>query len=598
MIRAGRISRKGLSSGVYPRSLAGFVTVALLLGGCRSGVQRPFERIAVVPLENLSFDRTYDWIGVVAPFLLSLGTLGAERALAVRVESDRETQSARATQILRGYYTIEDGKIQIRAVLQDLSTNRTVREFAENGEAKAGPLPLLDAVSQALGGKPASGSSNNPDAWRAFGEGLLATTPERRLEMVRAAVDKDPKLTFASINAAQILAGQGQAGAAREILQKAIAAKPSAWERAQAEALLAGLEGNRNGILEAYRQAASQSPNDTDLIRQLAEAALNQHQYKEAVQWLQKAISLEPNQDALWNGLAYAQAYMRDFDGALKSLTEYRRRAPTHPNTLDSTGEIQWMAGRFGEAEKSFLEAQQRDPAFLGGAEFSKAAFARFLSGDERGADALWGRYVETRRAFQDPMADVRHAHWFLLTNRPQKAVEQLQRLSQGESEPAMRATLLLGVVLLQQGKYAEAKAMAQRVADKPRSASLLNLAGILAFLAQPPAAPEEWQARAQRTFAPQTPQGLRNLLLGYAFVLGGHGAAAVQMLEPIYRSTPPATADDVRMLLGKAKLDAGDRKGAADLLANHPTPPQVGEAMLASLYFPKYREWRKKALE
>lgn len=573
--------------------------ILLLLGlaGCRNAVQRPFDRIAVVPLENLSFDRTYDWVGAIAPFFISLKTLGAERALAVRVDSDRDLPAARATQVLRGYYIIEDGKIQLRAVLQDLSSNRTVREFAEHGDAKSGPLPLLAAVSQALVGK-AYGKPASPEAWRAFGESLLAPDVERRLELVRAAVEKDPKLTFASINAAQILASRGQAAAAREILQKALAAQPSEWERAQVEGLLAGLDGNRNGILEAYRKAVRESPRDTDLIRQLAEAALNQHQYEEAVDWLQRAIALEPNQDVLWNALAYAQAYRRDFEGALKSLAEYRRRAPNHPNTLDSTGEIQWMAGRFADAEKSFLEAQQRDPAFLGGAEFSKAAFARFLAGDERGADALWGRYVETRRAFQDPMADVRHAHWFLLTGRPEKAMEQLQRLSQGDSESAMRATLLMGVVLLQQGKHAEAKAMAQRVAEKPRSAALLNLAGILAFLAQPPATVEEWQARAQRMFAPQTPPNFRNLLLGYAFLLGGHGAAAVQVLEPLYRGTPPATADDMRMMLGKAKLDSGDRKGAAELLANHPTPPQAGEAMLASLYFPQYREWRKKAIE
>lgn len=569
-----------------------------MLPACKQSVERPFDRIAVVPLENLSFDRAYDWVGTIAPFVISIGTVGADRVLAVRLDSDRDLSATRATQVLRGYYQVEGGKLRVHTVLLDLSSNRMVSELTQYGDWKAGPLPLLTAVSQAISGKARPVASQDNDAWRAFGESLLASSAERRLELARAAANKDPKLTFASIAAAQTLASQGQAGAAIDVLKKAIAAQPEEWQRMEAEALLGGLEGNRDAVLEAYRRAVRQSPRDTDLIRQLAEVALNQHQYKEAAEWLDRAVSLEPNQTPLWNALAYARAYTRDFDGALKSIDEYRRREPANPNTLDSAGEIQMMAGRFADAEKSFLEAQQKDPAFLGGAEFGKAAFARFLAGDERGADALWGRYVETRRAFNDPLADTRHAHWFLLTGRREKAMEQLQRLAQGNTEAAGRATLLLGVIHLQQGRQEEAKAAAQQAVTKPRSAVSVNLAGILAFLAQPAAPPEEWQARAHRAFAPQTPRNVRNLLLGYACWLGGHSRAAIELLEPVYRATAPANADDLRMLLGKAKLDAGDKKGAAELLANHPMPPQTGDSLLASLYFPQYQTWRKKALE
>ncbi|MCS7025125.1 MAG: tetratricopeptide repeat protein [Bryobacteraceae bacterium] len=575
--------------------------VAVLLcatSGCKARVERPFDRIAVPPLENLSFDRSHDWLGVIAPFVISAATVGAERVLAVRLDSDRDLAAARATQVLRGYYQIEGGKLRIHAVVQDLSSNRVIGQYTQLGEEKANPLPLLLAVGQALSGKARPLASQDVEAWRAFGESLLAPSPERRLELARLAASRDPKLTFAQIAAAQTLASQGNSAGAAELLKRAIAAQPDEWQRTEAEALLARLEGKPDAALEAYRRAVRQSPRDTDLIRQLAEVALNHHQYKEAVEWLERAVALEPNQTALWNALGYAKAYLGDFEGALRSIDEYRRREPFNPNTYDSAGEIQFMAGRFAEAEKNFLEAQQKDPSFFGGAEFAKAAFARFLAGDEQGADGLWGRYVETRRAFHDVFADLRHAHWFLLTGRQEKAEEQLRRLAQGDSEAATRALLLLGVMQLQRGRREEAKALTQQALLKPKSAVSFNLAGILRFLAQPSAPPEEWQARAQRAFAPQTPQNVRNLLLAYAYWLEGHSRAARELLEPLYRATSPAAADELRLMLGKARLDLGDRNGAAQLLANHPLPPQTGEALLASLYFPHYRDWRHQALK
>jgi hypothetical protein len=49
-------------------------------------------------------------------------------------------------------------------------------------------------------------------------------------------------------------------------------------------------------------------------------------------------------------------------------------------------------------------------------------------------------------------------------------------------------------------------------------------------------------------------------------------------------------------MLLGYAKLQQGDKAGAAQLLARYPVPPQPGEGITATFWFPAFREWRKSA--
>lgn len=569
----------------------------LIVTSCRNQPVRPFNRIAVVPLENLSTDRSYDWIGAVAPYVIAAQTIGAERILAVRTESDRDLGPARVTQVVRGYYIVDNGRLHIHAQLQDLLSNRVVQTFDPNGGVPASPLNSFGEIASSLAGKARPLPATDSAAWRVYGESLLATNLDRKLELAQAAFRKDPKLTDASLTAAQILLAKGQAAEARSLVKESIGQQTAEWERAQAEAFLAGIDGNADGLLEAVGKAVRNSPRDTNLIRQLGEATLNKHRYPEAAAWLRRAIELEPEQDVLWNARAYAEAYSGDFKAALQSLAEYRKRAPLNPNTLDSTGEIHWMAGQFAEAEKSFLEAQQRDPSFLGGQEFSKAAFARFLAGDSQGADSLHAKYIETRRALNDPSVEVRHAHWFMLTRRQDKALEQLIRLAQASGDAGSRASVLMAVLYLQDGKHAEAKAATQAAAKKAASAASLNIAGTIAFLAQAPASADEWRTRAGTMFAADAPPQLKRSLLGYAFLLGQH-KEAVAMLQQVYDATPPAAGDEARILLGLAKLRAGDKKGAADLLRNHPMPPILGDSVTASLYFPGYLEWRKKALE
>ena len=119
-----------------------------------------------------------------------------------------------------------------------------------------------------------------------------------------------------------------------------------------------------------------------------------------------------------------------------------------------------------------------------------------------------------------------------------------------------------------------------RRALAKTRSPALITPAGIIAFLAQPAASPGEWQARADRVVKAQGNPGnvdylLGSRILGYALILGKHYAAAGPVLEALYRAAPTTESDDGRMLLGLAKLRAGNKAEAASLLERYPLPPR-----------------------
>ncbi|MBL8222036.1 MAG: hypothetical protein JNL62_22555, partial [Bryobacterales bacterium] len=46
--------------------------------------------------------------------------------------------------------------------------------------------------------------------------------------------------------------------------------------------------------------------------------------------------------------------------------------------------------------------------------------------------------------------------------------------------------------------------------------------------------------------------------------------------------------------LLAQARLETGDKAGAKALLERYALPPNPGDTLYASLWFPQFRAWRK----
>ncbi len=537
-----------------------------------------------------------DWIGPVIPLAIAAQSIGAGDILVQQADSAREGRALRADATLEGYYVVEHGRLRLAASWRDQRSQKVNRRVEAEGSLDQGLLPLIATLGAAVTNGQRQLDWGRGEALEILGRALVAGETKQRLALAHQAAEAEPRLAPAALLAAQLSLNGGDHQSSRAVLQRALAGQPENWERFQLARALAAVEQNPGALLKALTKGIQYSPRDSGLTRQLAELHLGRHDFKSAAEWFRRTAALDPDISANWNSLAYALAYGRDFQQAKAAVDRYVRLAASDPNAYDTAGEIHWFAGEFREAAQQFLEAQRRDPQFLGGLEFSKAAFARFFAGDTAAADELFGRYIESRRALQDPFADVRQAHWLYLTGRTERALQAIRNLISTKGEAGSRANAFLAAWLLEEGKPQEASDAARKAVSLARSPVSLNMAMICVFLAQPRASAAEWQSRADRVFQAPGSAALKRPVLAYALLLNGHLIEAVTIWERLFRETPPNLADEVRTLLGGAKATLGDKTAAASLLANYPLPPQPGEALFASLYFRPLKKWRSLA--
>jgi Flp pilus assembly protein TadD len=555
------------------------------------------ERVAVIPFENLTASRELDWASEVLPRLLSSGPAN-QPLLITAVGSERDLIPARSTRVLRGYLTQSGDALHAHATVYEVNGHKAVASC----DARAGSTgELATAIAQQCLG--VSLALNAPaQAIEAFGHALAVADTDREAAIgwAEKAVAAAPRFAPAVLLRAQLERSSGDGAGTAAILQKAVATGPAAdaksWDAAQIRVAAASLAPDLRARIEAIKQAAALAPYNTDLIRQLSDTLMAARYSEDAAAWLARLTELEPREVSFWNQRAYAEVHARKFDAAKSSAERYRNMAPADPNAEDTSGEIAWMSGRFADAEKHFLEAQRISPQFLGGLEFSKAAFARYLSGDLPGADSLFARYLESRRAAQDPLVPLREAHWLELTGRDKEAAAAYQKIAAGEGELAARAGGLWAVLLVKKGEREQASSVLKQAAAKAKTPFALSAVATVAFLAQPKASPQEWSARADKSFSPQTPVRFRQILLAHALVLDRHAQAAIAVLEPLLAVTPPTEGDELKMMFGWAWATLKEKPRAVRMLQLHPLPPHPAESLLASVYFPSYREWRKAA--
>jgi len=90
-------------------------------------------------------------------------------------------------------------------------------------------------------------------------------------------------------------------------------------------------------------------------------------------------------------------------------------------------GEACFMNGQFTEAAGYFLLAHQTNSAMQEGGDLLKAAYAQWLAGDLRKADATYLSYLKFRAGLHDPLVPFREATWLYATGRSDQAKAKLR---------------------------------------------------------------------------------------------------------------------------------------------------------------------------
>ena len=557
--------------------------LTISLGACARKETRGVERLAVLPLENLSADPSLDWAGPAVTAALVYDLASAPNLSAQSMGSMGDAESIRASHILQGYFVARNGRVEIRATLIDPRKTTTVASFALNGPLAAGPLPLANQLAKRLSGVARPFSTGNASAFRQYGIALSTLDRASALRGFESAVASDPKFTAASLAAARLRLETGDREGGRKILATAASTHPDSIDQARLEYVAATAVGDTATRLKALETLARLTPADRQVPRELAELQVLQRKFQDAVRNFEAVTRLDPEDAQAWNQLGYGYALAQNLPGARRALERYRQLLPPEEvNPLDSLGEVSFYLGDFGGAERYFLQAHEKNPREFAGSELIKAAQARLMLGDLPAADAIYQRYLALLQHSQGALAGYQQAQWEFLTGRRKAAIARLEKLAPTLGGDAGALGLCqLSIWKLETGDTKAAAELAGQAVSNAQTPRLRNLSAVCRFLAAMP---------TTRSGSPVADV--------YALLFQRKFKEALPALEALYRETSPTADAEVRTLLAWAYVETGRQSEAQQLLARSPIPLSSGEPLFADLIFPRYLYLRGAVLE
>ena len=439
------------------------ILIAVIACGCaRQPSSVPtVQRLAVLPLENLSSDPQWNWCARASAGVVEYDLAGAKNIFAKSVESISAAQSMHAARALEGYFFERNGRIGIRATVEDLGTTRAVEQFELDGPVANGFLPLANELARRMSSQARPFGTANENAFRFYGEALTASDADTRERSIEGAKAADPGFALIYRDQAGLLAGAGARDRALEVIQAGERGRLDSIDRADLQYVAAAVSGDRTAQVQALETLTRATPANATLFADLGAEQLSQRNFSEAVRSYQEASVLNPEDPRIWNELGYALAWTRNLQGARRALQEYERLAPGDVNAVDSLGEVSFFLGDFEAAAKYFERAAGRSRA-----EFLKAAEARLMLGDLAGADAFFAKYAAGLRP---EAAAYQLAQWQFLTGRKSAGIAAMKKLAaelSGEPQTLARSQLAIwegsiGVTgplpLLLAGKFREA---------------------------------------------------------------------------------------------------------------------------------------------
>jgi len=572
---------------------------ALLLSGCKQSVPgtTKIERVAVLRFENLSGNLADDWQGRALSELLGR-RFGAARfpgaaSTVPGVSSERLTAlTAGATRLITGFYTGSGDTLNVTAYAEDAQTQLLTGPIRAAGSLTA----VVQTIAQQLN---ATKVSAGPKTATALKEYALASDSAGSLALAHydLSLQSDPSFAPAYLGLVRAAEAAKDVPRAQLALSDAMnhAGSFNAEDRAALQLDSANLSQNPRARVEALRAVLAVDSQNTQVLQELANAEMSARQPGPAAKHYRELAARVPGDPNVRNLSAYASLYSGDESGARAAALEYKRLLPQDPNAFDTEGDIALAFGHFAEAEKIYLSSPK--PRFQNYSPSWKAARARLLSGDTAGASALFEKHRALLATVNPPAAAYRSAEWLYLTGHATEAMDAMSRFaaqavslewkSAGYTQAAIWALLA----------HDNARALKwSDLALHPVINTTFVTAAIARFLAQPPASPVEWKARAELNFKGANAAGVQHQALGYALLLSKAFPQAAAVWKQIYETT---TVNDAAppYLYAWALLETGHGADTAPLLRLNPIPTSVIAPSFESLYIPALFEWRKSSL-
>jgi Flp pilus assembly protein TadD len=532
--------------------------------GCGRKQAEGVERLAILPVENLSSDAQLNWGSRAAAAAVVYDLAGSKNIFAKQVASPPDAQAMRASRMLEGYLFERNGRMEIYATLENVARNKDVESIELDGPESRGVLPLANELARRLSGEARKFGTNNESAFRFYGQALAARDAHSAQQDLESATAADDGFADGYIDEVKLLAERGDREGAERAAQSAKRARLDEIDGANLEYAAARVSGSAEDRLKALESLAKVTPTDANVFHELAELRYGRREFPRAAVEYRAAAQVDPDDPRIWNELAYALAFGKDLKGARAALAQYQSLAPGDNNVLDSEGEVSYMLGDFKAASGYFENAAARNPA-----EWMKAAEARLMMGDLRGADVMFAKHPGLRTTLQLEMAQ-----WRYLTGRREAGMLELEKLAPNLSGDLQAlAFSQLAMWKLVAGDRRDAGELAKQGLERAQGAPVRGICAAVEFLVG------GGKGRSSGS----------KMLDGYALLLEKKYGEAVPVLRAAYDETQPSSDWEIRTLLAWAYAETGAKKQAADLVEPYPLPLSSGDSLFAPVIFRRY---------
>lgn len=519
----------------------------LLLPACKSK-QEPGPRhlYTVLRFENLTGNPGFDWVGRAASEYLSHSVQGAldgpvipqstlgglQGAQGTRpvgvpgISADWSAAlSAGANRIITGTVSLPNGKLRIAAIEEDAETHKTLRTPSATGPDA---VNALDHLAHEFSASARPFPVKSAEALRLYAQASEAPLANA-VPLLSRAVTLEPGFGTAWISLIAANRVMGNRQGAEAALQPASKAVLTPLEKASLTLETALLQNDPKLRFAALSRLAENSPGDILTQRSIAQQLSAGGETRAAAAVWKLIVNYHPEDVSSWNEMAYSLAFSGDKAGALDAIAHYAKLRPEDVNALDSAADIHYLFGEFKEAAKGYLAAASKQPGFLNGGDYYKAAFATFKAGDQAAADALFEKFRSAREQAKDTdTLPLYSASWLFRTNRRPQALAALEKSisTAGDNLKSIYAAQL-AVWLVSEGQRERASKLMTSLGP------IRNAAAAMSLLLSRPSQPETaWNALADRIFPQPQAAALHDTALAYALVLDHHKAAALPVWQ------------------------------------------------------------------
>ena len=353
--------------------------------------------IAVMFFENRTGDKSLQWLQKGLTEMLirslsqspSLNVLSIDRLFEIMERLNREgngaavdldmaavvAEEANVEAVLFGQVVRRGDSLQIRVKVKDPEESGILKETSVNGEGLENLFSMVDELTSKIRSdlnvtfeksdrskSIAELTTNSLDAWQHYAAAIELRNqflPMESAEELTKALAIDSNFVAANIQLYQLSKHDAHSDEPVRLIKrlKALKDKATPRERYQIDIIEAVVNNDAIALLEALQDWVKDHPDDVEANYSIGEVYSSWNNHDLALEYLHRAIDVDPKYKLAYNRLGYEYAGIGDYDKSLEYLNKYRSLAPEEHNPYDSLGDIYFRMGDYKRAEKNFKKA-------------------------------------------------------------------------------------------------------------------------------------------------------------------------------------------------------------------------------------------------